>query len=692
MFAKALPVDAPRAPGVWAGLLMAALLAGAALPARAQEDLATTTLPLERWRPALDARGLGTTESGEVPAHLGWDLGLLVGYELNPLVLRDASGLVVAPVVAHRVGGDLAFSLGLFDSFALGVDLPLTLVQLGGALPADVAEVLGVAEGFSNLGAGDLRLAPKARLLREDRHGVSLAITPALTLPTAGGLNVDTGAWTWGGGFLGEGPGQFAFIPELALSTHLTGVRLAGNLAYRLRQPSRYLGALDISPELVYRLGAGYDLATVAPPLGHALLFAEIYGATSDQNPFGLFPPTGLDDDERRLAEMESRLTNALEWLAGMRWLTPLPGLHVEGGIGAGLLPGFGSPDLRAFLGVRLAMEDRDRDDDGVEDERDPCPEQAEDQDGHDDADGCPDPDNDGDLLPDSADRCVDVAEDKDGFQDGDGCPEADNDADGIGDVDDRCPNQPGSAAFQGCPPPDRDGDGVGDPDDACVDQPGKAELHGCPDQDQDGVADAEDACPTVAGLVAARGCPDQDQDGVADQDDRCIDVAGSADLKGCNDTDRDGIADPDDRCPNEAETINGIDDGDGCPDQGKTLVVVAADRIELKETVFFDSGKDSIQKRSHPLLEQVALVLKAHAEIRKLSVEGHTDDQGDDARNLDLSKRRAASVVRFLFDKGVDEARLSSEGFGETRPIAPNKTRAGREKNRRVELRIVEP
>ena len=665
MFAKARPVDAPRGQTAAAALLMVSALAVGVTPARAQEAGATTSLPLERWRPALDARGLGTTESGEVPAHLGWDLGLLVGYELNPLVLRDATGAVVAPVVAHRLGGNLSVSLGVFEYFALGVDLPLTLVQLGGAVPDEVAGLLGVAEGVSNLGTGDLRLAPKARLLREDRHGVSLAITPALTLPTAGGLNVDTGAWTYGGGFLGEGPGQFAFIPELAVSTNVAGVRLAGNLAYRLRQPARYLGALDISPELVYRLGVGYDLAALAPPLGHALLFAELYGATSDQNPFGLFVPADLDDDERRLAELESRLTNALEWLAGMRYRTPLPGLHVEGGIGAGILPGFGSPDLRAFVGVRFAMEDRDRDDDGVDDERDPCPEQAEDKDGHEDADGCPDPDNDGDGFPDGADRCVDEAEDPDGFQDGDGCPEPDNDADGIGDGDDRCPGQAGSAAFQGCPAPDRDGDGVGDPDDACVDLPGQAEL---------------------------KGCPDQDHDGTLDPDDRCVEVPGTADLKGCNDADQDGIADPDDRCPSEAEVINGVDDGDGCPDQGKTLVVVTADRIELKETVFFDSGKDSIQTRSFPLLDQVALVLKAHAEIKKLSVEGHTDDQGDDARNLDLSRRRAASVVRFLVDKGVDEARLVSEGFGETQPLAPNKTRAGREKNRRVELRIVEP
>lgn len=687
MFAKRLPVDA-----LLAALAITVLGVGTAVPARAQSSDGTTTLPLERWRPAMDARGLGTTEGGDIATHLGWDAGLVFGYALNPLVLRDASGAVVAPVVAHRLGADLLVTLGLFDYFSLGIDLPVTLLQLGGEVPTDVSDALGVAGGITTVGLGDVRLAPKVRLLREDQHQVSLALTPALTLPTAGGIHVDTGAYEYGGGFLGEGPGQFAFIPEVELSTNLAGVRLAGNLAYRLRQPARYLGALEISPEIVYRAGVGYDLAAVAPPLGHVLLFAELFGATADSNPFGLFPTSGLSDDEQRLAEIERRMVNPLEWLAGIRYRTPLSGLHVEGGVGAGILPGFGSPDLRAFLGVRFGMEDRDRDNDGLDDEVDTCPEQAEDPDGHADGDGCPDGDNDADGIPDTADGCPSQPEDGDGFKDGDGCPDPDNDGDGILDGEDRCATQPGTAAFQGCPAPDRDGDGVGDPDDACIDEPGLTTLLGCPDQDGDGIADSLDGCPAEAGTAASNGCPDKDGDTVPDASDRCVDAPGTVDLKGCADRDADGIADPDDKCQDEPETINGVDDADGCPDQGKTLVVVTKDRIELKETVFFDSGKDTIKKKSFPLLDQVALVLRAHAEIKKVSVEGHTDDQGNDAFNLDLSKRRAASVVRYLVGQGIDENRLASEGFGETRPIAPNKTKAGREQNRRVEMRIVEP
>lgn len=670
--------------GAW--LLAVAL----ALPGRAQSDDTSTTLPIERYRPALGAGGLGTTEGGQVVAHLGWDAGLVLDYALNPLVLRDANGVAVAPIVAHRLGGHLLGSLGLFEYFSLGVDLPVTLLQLGGELPDGVGEAIGLADGITTVGIGDLRLAPKVRLLREDKHAVSVAITPALTVPTAGGVNVESGAWDYGGGFLGEGPGRFAFIPEVAVSTNLSGVRAAANLAYRLRQPSRYLGALQISPEIVYRLGVGYDLGAVAPPLGHTLVFVELHGATSDNNPFGLLRRAGLNDEEQRLADIERRLTNPLEWALGVRYATPLAGLHVEGGIGAGILPGFGTPDVRALLGVRFAFEDRDRDDDGIEDDVDRCAEAAEDQDGHDDGDGCPDPDDDGDGIPDAADACPDQPEDSDRFQDGDGCAEPDNDGDGVLDTDDRCPLQAGSPAFQGCPAPDRDGDGVGDPDDACVDVPGDPTLLGCPDQDGDGIADALDSCPAQAGPTAAGGCPDADADAVTDTDDRCPSVSGSVDLRGCADLDQDGIADPDDRCPDQPETINGVDDGDGCPDQGKSLVVVTAERIELKETVFFNTGKDTIQKKSFPLLDQVALVLKAHAEIKRVSVEGHTDDQGPEANNLELSQRRAASVVRYLVAQGVDEARLQSDGFGESQPIAPNTTKAGREQNRRVEMKIL--
>ncbi|MDP2342050.1 MAG: OmpA family protein [Deltaproteobacteria bacterium] len=669
---------------------LALLLLLASVTANAQAEPESTTLPLDRFRTPIDDKGLGVTEGGAIPGHLAFQTGLVLNYALNPLVVRDDNGVVVAAIVAHKVSGDLLFTIGLFEYLSVGLDLPLTLVQVGGDVPDGLKEVLGVANGLAGIGVGDLRLVPKVRLLREDVHFVSLALIPTITLPTAGGIRFNPAGpeFQYGGDYLGEGPGAFAFIPEVAVSTNIKGLRPAANLAYRLRQPSSFLGTLQIHPELVYRVGLGYELGEYIPDLQGLLVYGELFGATADRNPFGLFDPDADAD--------EVRIQNPIEILFGGRWKAGY-GVTVEGGFGSGLRAGYGSPDLRVFAGVRYGVEDLDKDDDGVEDKVDACIEEPEDKDGHDDVDGCPDRDNDGDGLPDGSDKCPDVAEDADAFQDEDGCADDDNDADTTKDVDDECRDIAGPAKWKGCPPPDKDGDGFHDDDDVCPEVPGIAEpsskKKGCPedDKDKDGVIDVDDACPEVPGTRPTRGCPDKDEDTIVDSLDRCPDVMGNLAMQGCADGDADGLADPDDKCPTEPETINGIDDADGCPDKGKVLVIVTKTKVELKESVFFDSGKATIQARSSSLLDQIAQVMKAHPEVKKIRIEGHTDSAGADDKNLELSKKRARAVLDALLTRGIEPARLDSEGFGETKPIADNKTKDGKAQNRRVELAIVE-
>jgi len=140
---------------------------------------------------------------------------------------------------------------------------------------------------------------------------------------------------------------------------------------------------------------------------------------------------------------------------------------------------------------VEVPHEPGDTDGDGLKDDVDKCPNEAEDKDGFQDDDGCPDNDNDGDGIPDASDKCAMEPEDKDGFEDDDGCPEADNDKDGIPDAGDKCPNEAedkdGFQDDDGCPDPDNDGDGVPDASDKCVDQPetknGFQDEDGCPDE-----------------------------------------------------------------------------------------------------------------------------------------------------------------------------------------------------------------
>jgi outer membrane protein OmpA-like peptidoglycan-associated protein len=249
--------------------------------------------------------------------------------------------------------------------------------------------------------------------------------------------------------------------------------------------------------------------------------------------------------------------------------------------------------------------------------------------------------DTDKDGLYDDEDNCPKEPEDKDGFQDEDGCPDPDNDRDGLADLVDKCPLDP------------EDKDGFQD-DDGCPDD----------DNDKDGLADKVDQCPNEA----------EDRDGFQD-DDGCPD----------NDNDGDKVVDypkPDDKCPNEyAETP------DGCP-QKYQLIVVTKEKIELKQTVYFDFRKATIRPVSSPLLNEVAQALQDNPSI-KVRVEGHTDSRGSDAFNMKLSQARAESVRAYLIRQGVAPDRMEPRGFGETAPIADNRTKKGRDLNRRVEFMI---
>lgn len=258
------------------------------------------------------------------------------------------------------------------------------------------------------------------------------------------------------------------------------------------------------------------------------------------------------------------------------------------------------------------------------------------------------DMDADGDGLVDGVDRCVDKPEDVDGFQDNDGCPDLDNDADNIPDATDSCPDDP-------------------------EDDDGWRDVDGCPDKDndQDDIPDIEDRCPndpeTWNGFNDEDGCPDDE----------------------LGDKDEDGIPDSTDRCPYDAEDFDGDRDEDGCPDEGR--VVVEKSFIKITESIYFDTGKATIQPRSFDLLNEIAAVLEANPQLKLVRVEGHTDDVGSPTSNLRLSKARAGSVRQYLVEHGIDATRLDARGFGESYPIQSNELEAGRAANRRVEFIIVD-
>jgi OOP family OmpA-OmpF porin len=234
-------------------------------------------------------------------------------------------------------------------------------------------------------------------------------------------------------------------------------------------------------------------------------------------------------------------------------------------------------------------------------------------------------------------------------------------------------------------PPKDRDGDGIVDSLDACPDQAGPAALNGCPDRDGDGIADKDDNCPDVAGLAKYHGCPipDTDKDGINDEEDKCPTVPGVARYQGCPipDTDKDGVNDEEDKCPNEAGPASNF----GCP-------VIAPEIIEkvnvAAKNIFFATGSAKLLAKSYPSLNNVVKILQDNPTY-KVDVEGHTDTTGIHEKNMVLSNDRAASVKAYFVSKGIDESRISSTGYGPDRPIATNKTAAGKAKNRRVEMKL---
>lgn len=236
-------------------------------------------------------------------------------------------------------------------------------------------------------------------------------------------------------------------------------------------------------------------------------------------------------------------------------------------------------------------------------------------------------------------------------------------------------------------PPPvvDRDNDGVLDSVDACPDVAGKVELKGCPDRDNDGIADNDDKCPDVAGIAKYNGCPipDTDGDGINDEADKCVNERGVARYQGCPipDTDKDGVNDEEDKCP----SLAGPASNEGCPVIDEKII----EKVNYAETrIQFEFNSAKLKKSSYKSLDEVVAILKSDNTLL-LSIDGHTDNVGDAAVNQKMSENRAAACKDYMVSKGIDASRLKATGYGSTKPVADNKTSAGRAKNRRTDMTI---
>jgi outer membrane protein OmpA-like peptidoglycan-associated protein len=552
------------------------------------------------------------------------------------LILNYAS----EPLVLKQVGGDeriviVEEQMAADLLFALGL---FDLMEINLGLPVYFLNNGSIRdEAIEGATVGDLRARAKFSLLDSEQGPVGVAVFAQMGFPTG-----DDTAFT--------SSGQYYVRPGVVVDTRIRRLLLALNLSGNIQQ-ERDFGNLSLGSELHYSAGAQYEVIA-----NRLFVGGEVYGSTPFEDAF----------------EVEN---SPLEGLLGAKLRTDY-NIHFEAGLGTGLVAGYGSPTWRAFGGVRYASFDQDWDDDGILNRDDLCPREPEDIDLFEDEDGCPDLDNDQDGILDANDDCPLDPEDIDQFEDEDGCPDLDNDQDGIPDASDQCPDDPedldGFEDDNGCPDLDNDQDGTPDTSDNCINVPGPATNKGCPyqDRDKDGIIDPEDQCPDdpedIDGFQDEDGCPDKDND-------------------------QDGFPDVTDKCPNEP----GVEKFQGCPQP--VFVDEKINEIVILQQVFFDVDKDTIKARSFPLLRQVAEVMKKNPQVRLVEVQGHTDDQGSEAYNLDLSQRRATSVLTFLVSRGVEPGRLKSKGYGETSPKVPieglkgGALRDARAENRRVQFVILE-
>jgi hypothetical protein len=428
---------------------------------------------------------------------MAYSAGLLAHYGYRPFEVRSCKTqagrscsepgvqrIEDVKVVENIITADLLGSLTPIPQVQIGLRLPITWLNGQGIND----QGLSLPDQLTAVGLGDMELEGKWRAYGEPTAplvaGLALSVTAPLGHLTAKDKYVGDSTPTFAGRAILDG--------------------MAGPLSYALnlgglvRGKSRVGRESRVASEGRYSVGVGFQVSPVLRAL------VDAFGSTRFRGTSG---------------------ENTLEVEGGVQ-IQPLNSpLAFTLGAGTSVIRGIGSPRVRALFGVLFVAESRDEDNDVIQDKNDQCPTEAEDRDGYEDQDGCPDRDNDLDSIPDVADKCPMQAEDADGFEDIDGCPDLDNDKDGLADTADQCPLKPES-------------------------KNGYKDQDGCPDEsdvDEDGVADERDKCPKepedTDGFDDTDGCPDPDNDG-------------------------DGVLDDQDECIDEAETPNEFEDQDGCPDE----------------------------------------------------------------------------------------------------------------------------
>ncbi len=433
-------------------------------------------LQLQQFRPAAGPADYLNVYGSKVAPHLDPDFGFYLDYANNPLKVAS-TGEKYNAAMEDQLTLSLMANLGLFDIFEVSLLVPVTLRQNSG----DLEPVLPTgADSNAKIGAAglnDLRITVKSQLvdLMQHQWGLAAVVSGYIPIGTDDRFTGDEG---------------FGIDALLASDVFLfNGVRLGGNLGYRFRADTVQLRDAYISDAILWGLAVQIPLF-----VDNLDLIPEIDGAIGiAEKPAGREGIRGTEVPAEFKLAARFRLHEAWTFTGGFGY-----GMNEEA---------VGTPDFRVFIGVggywvSGGSWGYDYDHDGIYGKYDKCPDAAEDFDGHEDLDGCPDYDNDGDGIPDELDKCDNTPE---GMVVGiDGCPDNDLDGDGIPNDLDKCPEDPEDI--------DRFEDSDGCPD---------------PDNDQDGIPDTADNCPmepeTLNDFLDDDGCPDNPNDKVHIARDRII-------------------------------------------------------------------------------------------------------------------------------------------------------------------------
>jgi outer membrane protein OmpA-like peptidoglycan-associated protein len=596
-------------------------LAGAARPASAQSSVGGIALEQFEAAPAGDPF-FGVT-SPLVIGHLVPRAAVLFDYAQAPLRLLAPSGSTAIVASQGFLRADVSFAL--WDRVLVSADMPFALVQSGNEPGNGVTFNVPTSPAV-----GDLRLGARARIFG-DRSG-----------PFAGGA---------------EG---FVFVPT-APSGSYVGDGSARGIARALVG-----GRLDLGIPIVWNAEAGAHIRSSSNP--SSFLFGGGIAALLLQEKLQIGPEAygavalgGKNPLQTDSVIVTTPSTVNAELLLGARYRISSFQIGVAGG--PGLTAAIGTPQFRVVGMVGWVPESAAA----------PVPTEggkttvASSQNG-----GAAGPkDSDGDGFNDDVDACPNEKGELQGDPAKDGCPLPDRDKDGVLDVDDACPNLAGQRRADitknGCPD-DTDGDGIYDPLDACKDQKGvanaDAKLNGCPvDSDGDGIFDDVDACPNV------KGSPSKDPR-----------------FNGCTeDIDGDEIKNAEDACPFEKGIHTKDPKDNGCMKWVRVTDKEIQILMQVQFKVYGKNRPETIDPVSDDLLKEVRDAISQHPEIKKIEVQGHTDDSGDTEFNNHLSQERADAVRQWLITAGVPAGKLVAKGYGSTVPIADNRIKDGRQKNRRV-------